>query len=183
MIDGVQSGIGRTGKWFASWADIVPDVMTLARAWPAACRSARCWPRPRSGRVHPGSHGTTFGGGPLVYAAGRRCWTLESDHLLDNAHAVGEHLKAKLAASLAGLYGVTRCRRDLIAGIEQPDPRRAGAARPGGRPLDQRHPRPRLRLLPPLVLSRAEADQIVGILAPAVRPFRPNIHGQPPAQA
>ena len=109
MIDEVQSGIGRSGKWFAhQWAGIRPDV-TLAKAWRAACPSAPCWRRPAAGVLTPGSHGTTFGGGPLACAAGLAVLdAIESDNLLDNARAVGAHLRESLTAALAGTAGVTR---------------------------------------------------------------------------
>ncbi|MFY3665867.1 aspartate aminotransferase family protein, partial [Achromobacter ruhlandii] len=109
MIDEVQSGIGRTGKWFAhQWADIVPDVMTLAKGLAGGVPiGAMLAAGPAAGVFTPGSHGTTFGGGPLVCAAGLAVLdALESEHLLDNAHSVGGHLKARLAQELAGLPGV-----------------------------------------------------------------------------
>jgi len=176
MIDEVQSGIGRTGKWFAhQWADIVPDVMTLAKGLAGgvpigAMRAAG----PAAGVFTPGSHGTTFGGGPLVCAAALAVLdALESENLLDNAHQVGRHLKDRLAAELAGTPGVTEVRgRGLMLGIELARPCGVLAARALDAGLLINVTRERVvRLLPPLILSRQDADQIVQILVPLIRQF------------
>ncbi|WP_336731731.1 MULTISPECIES: aspartate aminotransferase family protein [Achromobacter] len=176
MIDEVQSGIGRTGKWFAhQWADIVPDVMTLAKGLAGGVPiGAMLAAGPAAGVFTPGSHGTTFGGGPLVCAAGLAVLdALESEHLLDNAHSVGGHLKARLAQELAGLPGVAEVRgRGLMLGIELARPCGVLALRALEAGLLINVTRDRvIRLLPPLVLSRAEADRIVDILAPLIRQF------------
>lgn len=176
MIDEVQSGIGRTGKWFAhQWADIVPDVMTLAKGLAGGVPiGAMLAAGPAAGVFTPGSHGTTFGGGPLVCAAGLAVLdALESENLLDNAHTVGGHLKARLAQELAGLPGVAEVRgRGLMLGIELARPCGVLALRALEAGLLINVTRDRvIRLLPPLVLSRAEADRIVDILAPLIRQF------------
>ncbi|ALX83276.1 acetylornithine aminotransferase [Achromobacter xylosoxidans] len=176
MIDEVQSGIGRTGKWFAhQWADIVPDVMTLAKGLAGGVPiGAMLAAGPAAGVFTPGSHGTTFGGGPLVCAAGLAVLdALESEHLLDNAHSVGGHLKARLAQELAGLPGVADVRgRGLMLGIELARPCGVLALRALEAGLLINVTRDRvIRLLPPLVLSRAEADRIVDTLAPLIRQF------------
>ena len=176
MIDEVQSGIGRTGKWFAhQWADIVPDVMTLAKGLAGGVPiGALLAAGPAAGVFTPGSHGTTFGGGPLVCAAGLAVLdALESENLLDNAHSVGGHLKARLAQELAGLPGVADVRgRGLMLGIELARPCGVLALRALEAGLLINVTRDRvIRLLPPLVLSRAEADRIVDILAPLIRQF------------
>lgn len=176
MIDEVQSGIGRTGKWFAhQWADIVPDVMTLAKGLAGGVPiGAMLAAGPAAGVFTPGSHGTTFGGGPLVCAAGLAVLdALESENLLDNAHSVGGHLKARLAQELAGVPGVAEVRgRGLMLGIELARPCGVLALRALEAGLLINVTRDRvIRLLPPLVLSRAEADRIVDILAPLIRQF------------
>lgn len=177
MIDEVQSGIGRTGKWFAhQWADIVPDVMTLAKGLAGGVPiGAMLAAGPAAGIFTPGSHGTTFGGGPLVCAAGLAVLdALESENLLDNAHTVGGHLQARLAAELAGAPGVVEVRgRGLMLGIELNRPCGVLALRALEAGLLINVTRDRvIRLLPPLVLSRAEADQIVDILVPLIRQFQ-----------
>lgn len=177
MIDEVQSGIGRTGKWFAhQWADIVPDVMTLAKGLAGGVPiGAMLAAGPAAGIFTPGSHGTTFGGGPLVCAAGLAVLdALESENLLDNAHTVGGHLQARLVAELAGVPGVVEVRgRGLMLGIELNRPCGVLALRALEAGLLINVTRDRvIRLLPPLVLSRAEADQIVDILVPLIRQFQ-----------
>ena len=176
MIDEVQSGIGRTGKWFAhQWADIVPDVMTLAKGLAGGVPiGAMLAAGPAAGVFTPGSHGTTFGGGPLVCAAGLAVLdALESENLLDNAHTVGGHLKARLAQELAGLPGVAEVRgRGLMLGIELARPCGVLALRALEAALLINVTRDRvIRLLPPLILSHAEADRIVATLAPLIRQF------------
>lgn len=177
MIDEVQSGIGRTGKWFAhQWADIVPDVMTLAKGLAGGVPiGAMLAAGPAAGIFTPGSHGTTFGGGPLVCAAGLAVLdALESENLLANAHDVGGHLQARLAAELAGVPGVVEVRgRGLMLGIELARPCGVLALRALEAGLLINVTRDRvIRLLPPLVLSRAEADQIADILVPLIRQFQ-----------
>ena len=176
MIDEVQSGIGRTGKWFAhQWADIVPDVMTLAKGLAGGVPiGAMLAAGPAAGVFTPGSHGTTFGGGPLVCAAALAVLdALESENLLDNAHQVGRHLKDRLAAELAGTPGGTEVRgRGLMLGIELARPCGVLAARALDAGLLINVTRERVvRLLPPLILSRQDADQIVQILVPLIRQF------------
>ncbi|WP_313387327.1 aspartate aminotransferase family protein [Achromobacter aegrifaciens] len=169
MIDEVQSGIGRTGKWFAhQWADIVPDVMTLAKGLAGGV------PIGAMLVFTPGSHGTTFGGGPLVCAAGLAVLdALESENLLANAHDVGNHLKAALADALAGVAGVTDIRgRGLMLGIELARPCGVLALRAMQAGLLINVTRDRvIRMLPPLILNRDEADRIVAILVPLIQEF------------
>jgi len=176
MIDEVQSGIGRTGKWFAhQWADIRPDVMTLAKGLAGGVPiGAMLAAGPAAGVLTPGSHGTTFGGGPLVCAAGLAVLdALESENLLDNAHAVGAHLKDALAKELAGTPGVTDIRgRGLMLGIELARPCGVLAMRAMEAGLLINVTRDRvIRMLPPLILNRDEADRIVAILVPLIRQF------------
>lgn len=176
MIDEVQSGIGRTGKWFAhQWADIKPDVMTLAKGLAGGVPiGAMLAAGPAAGVFTPGSHGTTFGGGPLVCAAGLAVLdTLESDKLLDNAHTVGSYLQDALAAALASTAGVTEVRgRGLMLGIELARPCGVLALRALEAGLLINVTRDRVvRLLPPLILNKQEADQIVATLVPLIQQF------------
>ena len=176
MIDEVQSGIGRTGKWFAhQWADIKPDVMTLAKGLAGGVPiGAMLAAGPAAGVFTPGSHGTTFGGGPLVCAAGLAVLdTLESDKLLDNAHTVGSYLQDALAGALASIAGVTEVRgRGLMLGIELARPCGVLALRALEAGLLINVTRDRVvRLLPPLILNKQEADQIVATLVPLIQQF------------
>lgn len=194
MIDEVQSGIGRTGKWFAhQWADIRPDVMTLAKGLAGGVPiGAMLAAGPAAGVFTPGSHGTTFGGGPLVCAAGLAVLdALESENLLENAHDVGEYLKDRLAGALAGTPGVTDIRgRGLMLGIELARPCGVLALRAMEAGLLINVTRDRvIRMLPPLILTRQEADQIVAILAPLIqqflaeKPYSTSLPGHEPAGA
>jgi acetylornithine aminotransferase len=176
MIDEVQSGIGRTGKWFAhQWADIRPDVITLAKGLGSGVPIGALLAGGRAAGVFgPGQHGTTFGGGPLAMRAGLETLAIiESDGLMANAVAQGERLRAGLARELVGVSGVKDIRgMGLMCGVE--------LDRPCGELVKQALAAGLLinvtqdtvvRLLPPLILTPAEADQIVARLAPVIRAF------------
>ena len=107
MLDEVQCGIGRTGKWFAhQWAGIQPDVMPLAKGLGSGVPVGAVVCGPRAANVlKPGNHGTTFGGNPLAMRAGvETLRIIEQDKLLDNATRIGGLLKAACSANWA------RCR-------------------------------------------------------------------------
>jgi acetylornithine aminotransferase len=176
MIDEVQSGIGRTGKWLAhQWAGILPDVVVFAKGLgggvPIGAIGA-CGPA--AGVLGPGSHGTTFGGSPLVSAAGiATLRALEEEHLLENAATVGAHLKAALGKALLGTPGVREVRgQGLMLGIELEQPCGVLTARALEAGLLINVTRDRVvRLLPPLILTTQEADEIVKILVPLIKAF------------
>jgi acetylornithine/N-succinyldiaminopimelate aminotransferase len=176
MLDEVQCGIGRTGKWFAhQWADIKPDVMPLAKGLGSGVPVGAIVVGERAKNVlGPGNHGTTFGGNPLSMRAGIE--TLEimiADGLLDNAAQVGAHLKAGLEKAFAGLAGVKEVRgAGLMLGIELDRPCGAilSRAMEAGLLLSVTADSV-IRLVPPLILTTAEADEIVAILAPLVKAF------------
>ena len=176
MIDEVQSGIGRTGKWLAhQWSGVMPDVITLAKGLgggvPIGAVAAR---GPAAGILGPGSHGTTFGGGPLVSAAALATLnTLEEERLLENATSVGDYLKAGLSRELSGVAGVNEVRgQGLMIGIElaRPCGELVGKALDAGLLINVTREKV-IRLLPPLILSRQEADQIIEILVPLIKAF------------
>ncbi len=176
MIDEVQSGIGRTGKWLAhQWADILPDVVVFAKGLgggvPIGAIGA-CGPA--AGVLGPGSHGTTFGGSPLVSAAGVAVLrALEEEKLLENAATVGAHLKAELGKALLGTSGVREVRgQGLMLGIELEKPCGVLTMRALEAGLLINVTRDRVvRLLPPLILTTQEADEIVKILVPLIKAF------------
>lgn len=176
MIDEVQSGIGRTGKWLAhQWADILPDVVVFAKGLgggvPIGAIGAR---GPAANVLGPGSHGTTFGGGPLVCAAGLAVFgAMEEEKLLENAATVGAHLKAELEKELKGTPGVVEVRgQGLMLGIELEKPCGELVMRALDAGLLINVTRDRVvRLLPPLILTKDEADQIVSILVPLIKAF------------
>lgn len=176
MIDEVQSGIGRTGKWLAhQWADILPDVIVLAKGLgggvPIGAIAAR---GPAAGVLGPGTHGTTFGGSPLVCAAGlATLGALESEKLLENAATVGAHLKAGLENALKGTPGVIEVRgQGLMLGIELEKPCGVlvGRALEAGLLINVTRDRV-VRMLPPLLINKSEADEIVKILVPLIKAF------------
>lgn len=176
IIDEVQSGIGRTGKWFAhQWADITPDVMTLAKGLGGGVPIGATVMSGRAANVFtPGSHGTTFGGNPLVcHAALTVLQTLADDNLLGNAHETGAYLKTQLEQALAGTPGVVEVRgRGLMLGVEldRPCPTLPKLALDAGLLVNVTRERT-VRLLPPLILQRPEADEIVSRLVPVIRQF------------
>ena len=176
MLDEVQSGMGRTGKWFAhQWAGIVPDVMPLAKGLGSGVPIGAVVAGPKAAHIfQPGNHGTTFGGNPLAMRAGiETIRIMKEEGLLENAAHVGAHLKAGLEAALQGVAGVKEIRgQGLMLGIELD---RAcgvitGRAAEAGLLLSVTADSV-VRLVPPLILSTAEADQIVSILVPVIKTF------------
>ena len=176
MIDEVQSGIGRTGKWFAhQWAGIVPDVMPLAKGLGSGVPIGACLARGVAAQVFkPGNHGTTFGGGPLVsVAALTTLEVIEKEGLLANAARQGEAIMQGLAREFSGVAGVKEIRgRGLMIGIELDRPcgdlvRRGLEA---GLVINVTADRV-VRLLPPLVFGDAESRELVARLAPLVKAF------------
>jgi acetylornithine/N-succinyldiaminopimelate aminotransferase len=176
MIDEVQCGMGRTGKWFAhQWAGIKADVMPLAKGLGSGVPIGAVVAGPRAANVlQPGNHGTTFGGNPLAMRAGVETMRImEEDGLLENAARVGAHLKSALTRELGGLPGVKEVRgQGLMLGVE--------LAKPCG-VLVQRAAEAGLllsvtadtviRLVPALIITQAEANEIVARLAPLVKAF------------
>ena len=176
MIDEVQSGIGRTGKWLAhQWADILPDVVVLAKGLgggvPIGAIAAR---GPAAGVLGPGSHGTTFGGSPLVCAAGLATLdALASEKLLENAVTVGAYLKTGLENALKGTPGVLEVRgQGLMLGIELEKPCGVlvGRALEAGLLINVTRDRV-IRMLPPLLINKTEADELIKILVPLIKAF------------
>ena len=176
MLDEVQCGIGRTGQWFAhQWAGIKPDVMPLAKGLGSGVPIGAIVAGPRAKDVlQPGNHGTTFGGNPLAMRAGiETLRIMEEDGVMANAAAVGARLHAGLAEGLKGVAGVTEIRgQGLMVGIELDRPCGAllGQAAEAGLLISVTADSV-IRLVPPLILSAAEADEMVAILVPLVRAF------------
>ena len=176
MLDEVQCGIGRTGKWFAhQWAGITPDVMPLAKGLGSGVPVGAVVCGPRAAKVlQPGNHGTTFGGNPLAMRAGvETLKIMEEEGLLANAAKVGGELKAALTEQLAGVSGVVEVRgQGLMLGIELDRP--AGAllqqAADAGLMISVTADRV-VRLVPALILMSEEAAQIAAILVPLIKAF------------
>ncbi len=176
MLDEVQCGMGRTGKWFAhQWAGIQPDVMPLAKGLGSGVPVGAVVCGPRAAEVFgPGNHGTTFGGNPLAMRAGvETIRIMEEDRLLDSVATVGAALKAGLARELAGVAGVVDIRgQGLMLGIElnRPCGVLLGQAAEAGLLLSVTADRV-IRLVPPLILTADEAAQIVALLCPLIKDF------------
>ena len=176
MIDEVQCGMGRTGKWFAhQWAGIKPDVMPLAKGLGSGVPIGAVVGGPKAAHIfQPGNHGTTFGGNPLAMRAGvETIRIMEEDGLLANAAAVGEHLRGVLEAGLQGLPGVKEIRgQGLMIGIELTKPcgvithRAADAGLLLSVTADSV-----IRIVPPLIMTTAEADEVAAILLPLIHAF------------
>jgi len=176
MLDEVQTGIGRTGTWFAfQHTDIKPDVMTLAKGLGSGVPIGACLARGVAAETFvAGKHGSTFGGNPLAcVAALTTLRVMEDDKLLENAAAVGAFIRADLLHRLAGLAGVREVRgQGLMIGIE--------LDRPCGDLVKQALARKLLinvtnesvvRLLPPLILKREEAALLTEKLAALIKAF------------
>ena len=176
ILDEVQSGMGRTGKWFAhQWAGIVPDVMSLAKGLGSGVPVGAIVAKGKAAEVlKPGNHGTTFGGNPLSMRAGiETIRIMEEDGLLAHTTKVGAHLKAKLQQELGSLPGVVDVRGEgLIIGIELNKPcgvllgRGADAGLLFSVTSDTV-----VRLVPPLIITEAETDEIVAKLKSLIEQF------------
>jgi acetylornithine aminotransferase len=176
MLDEVQCGIGRTGKWFAhQWAEVLPDVMPLAKGLGSGVPIGAVVAHGKAAHLfEPGNHGTTFGGNPLAMRAGLETLAaVEEEGLLQNAAERGAQIRRGLEAGLTGLAGITEIRgQGLMIGIELHEPCSAlvGKALEAGLLINVTADRV-VRLLPPLVLRAEEADQIVSLLVPILRAF------------
>ena len=177
MIDEVQCGMGRTGKWFAhQWAGILPDVMPLAKGLGSGVPVGAVVAGPKAAHIFKtGNHGTTFGGNPLAMRAGlETIRIMEEDDLLGNASRVGAHLVAGLRQALASELasgGVKEIRGlGLMLGIDlaKPCPGLMQQCLEQGLLISVTADSV-IRLVPPLIMSTAEADEVVAILCPLVK--------------
>ncbi|MBC7380609.1 MAG: aspartate aminotransferase family protein [Burkholderiaceae bacterium] len=176
MVDEVQCGMGRTGKWFAhQWAGILPDVMPLAKGLGSGVPIGAVVAGPRAANIfQPGNHGTTFGGNPLAMRAGiETIRIMEEDGLIANASKVGAQLKAALERELAGVDGFHEVRgQGLMLGVDLTKPCGALVQRACDKGLLISVTADTVvRLVPPLILTTAEADEIVDILVPLIKQF------------
>jgi acetylornithine aminotransferase len=172
VVDEVQSGIGRTGHWFASLADgIRPDVLTLAKGLGGGLPIGACLALGEHGDLFaPGDHGSTFGGNPVSCAAALAVLqTIQDEHLLDNVKRVGEHLAGVLEALDSPLVGSVRgsglwralaLTGDHAGAVE-------AAARSRGLLVNAVKP-DAVRLAPPLILTEADVDYAVPMLKGAL---------------
>jgi acetylornithine aminotransferase len=167
-IDEIQTGIGRTGTWFAFESEgITPDLVTVAKGLGAGIPIGACIGLGAAGDLlQPGNHGTTFGGNPVAAIAGLAVLTvIERDGLLANVNAVGNHLASSVIALDHPLIGGVRGRGLLLA-IELTRPvsdQVAALALEAGFIVNNPIP-DALRLAPPYILSKADADSFVAAL-------------------
>ena len=176
MLDEVQSGIARTGTWFAfQHTNIVPDVMSLAKGLGSGVPIGACVAKGVAAETFSyGKHGSTFGGNPLATAAGyTTLQTIEEDDLRAHAEKMGDVICNGLRSALNGVAGVTVIRNaGLMIGVELDRPcgdlvKRALAEKL----LINVTADSVVRLLPPLVINQSEAEQLVAILAKLIKQF------------
>lgn len=176
ILDEIQTGIGRTGRMFGfQHTGIVPDVITLAKGLGNGVPIGACVARGTAAEVFaPGTHGSTFGGNPLACRAARAVLeTISTEGIVANADAQGEFLLSAFRESLAQSPGVIAIRgRGLMIGIEldRPCGELVGLALEAGLLINVTAERV-IRLLPPLILQRPEAVQLVEGLSALVRRF------------
>jgi acetylornithine/N-succinyldiaminopimelate aminotransferase len=176
MVDEVQCGLGRTGKWFVyQHAGIRPDVVLLAKGLASGVPIGACLARGAAAQVFkPGTHGSTFGGNPLACAAAfATLHAVEEEGLMENAARVGGILLTGLRDALAGRPGVVEVRgHGLMIGVELDRPCGDLVARAleAGLLINVTMDNV-VRLLPPLVMSEGEAREVLSILVPLVRAF------------
>ncbi len=173
MIDEVQCGIGRTGKWFAhQWAGITPDVMPLAKGLGSGVPIGAIVAGPKAANIlQPGNHGSTFGGNPLAMRAGVETLAImESEDLLTNASTVGDYFVNALKEAFKAESGVVSIRgRGLMVGVElnQPCGALVSQAAEAGLLISVTADSV-IRMVPPLVLTVAQAQTVVDLLKPLV---------------
>jgi acetylornithine aminotransferase len=176
MLDEVQTGIGRTGTWFAfQHTNIMPDVMSLAKGLGSGVPIGACVARGVAAETFTyGKHGSTFGGNPLATAAGfATLQIIEEDDLRAHAEKMGDVICNGLRGELKDVAGVNVIRNaGLMIGIELDRPcgdlvKRALAERL----LINVTAENVVRLLPPLVISQSEAEQLVAILGKLIKQF------------
>jgi len=169
VLDEIQCGFGRTGTWFAyEHAGIIPDVVTLAKGLGGGVPIGAIVARKALADVfQPGTHGTTFGGNPLACAAATAVIeTIQKEHLVANAAATGAYLADRLRGLAKTVPVITEVRgRGLMLAIELTVPSDAVVAACLARGLLVNNVRPTaVRLVPPLIVSRADVDEAIGIL-------------------
>jgi len=171
MLDEIQTGMGRTGQWFAfQHNNIQPDVMTLAKALGNGVPIGACLANEKAGEImQPGNHGSTFGGNPLACAtASTVIDTIRSENLISNAKALGEYMLNGFAEKLSALAGVREIRGlGLMIGIElDNDHLNYDCSELVKLALEKQllinvTAGNVIRLLPPLILDQQQADTII----------------------
>lgn len=176
MLDEVQCGIGRSGKWFAfQHSAITPDVMTLAKGLGSGFPIGACLAKGKAAEVFkPGNHASTFGGNPLACAAALTTLNvIEEEDLMRNATDVGNFIRSEFRAQLNNVTGVTQIRgQGLMIGIElsRPCGELVREALIHGLLINVTSDKV-IRLLPSLIIQRDEATQIVSVVSTLIKKF------------
>ena len=174
MLDEVQTGIGRTGKWFAfQHSGVKPDVMPLAKGLGNGVPIGACLAAGAAAQLFkPGHHGSTFGGNPLACAAALATLAIiEDDKLMQNAVMIGDFIRAQIGEKLAGLSGVREIRGiGMMTGIELDKPCKGivEQALHAGLLINVTADNV-IRLVPPLIYTREDAQHLVDNLAPLIK--------------
>jgi acetylornithine/N-succinyldiaminopimelate aminotransferase len=176
MLDEVQTGIGRTGQWFAfQHYGVTPDVMTLAKGLGGGVPIGACVAKGQAATLFtPGSHGSTFGGNLLACCAAlTTLGIVEDEKLCQNATDIGNFLRAGLAKALAETDGIKDIRgQGMMTGIEldRPCGDLVKTALDAGLLINVTADNV-VRLVPPLIMTREEAQQLIDGVAPLIRAF------------
>ena len=176
MLDEVQSGVGRSGKWFAyQHSDILPDVMTLAKGLGAGVAIGACLARGVAADVFkPGNHASTFGGNPLACAAAiETLAVIQDEGLLDHATKLGDFMRDRLNDQLRDVPGVVQIRgQGLIIGIELAVPCTELVKKALDKKLLINVTSDKVvRLLPAFVMQQSEAEQVVDTMCSLIKEF------------
>ena len=179
MLDEVQCGMGRTGYWFAyQKAGILPDVVTLAKGLGSGVPIGACLvSQLADSLLKPGMHGSTFGGNPLAcQAALATLSVIEDEGLLLKSAQVGVYIRSKLKAAFQQNPHVLEVRGEgLMIGIELSDPCQeiVGLALQKGLIINVTNEKV-IRLLPSLIFTEQNADELLSILIPLINSFSEN---------
>jgi len=177
MLDEVQTGNGRTGKYFYfQHSGIVPDVVTTSKGLGNGVPIGACLAHGEAAQLmQPGNHGSTFGGNPLACAAALATInTLQDEHLSERAAVLGDRIMAGFKTALVGVEHVVEIRgKGCMIGIELNKPCKSlfPAAMAAGLIINVTADTV-IRLLPPFIMTDDEADQVVAILAPLIKDFK-----------
>jgi acetylornithine aminotransferase len=179
MLDEIQTGMGRTGKWFAfqhstdTKNDITPDVMTLAKALGNGVPIGACLAAGKAADVFsPGTHGSTFGGNPLATRAALSVLdVMENENLIDNATKMGNYIVEQFRSKLDGVEGITNIRGlGLMIGVELSEPCADLVAKALDKQLLINVTADKvIRLLPPLIITQEQADTIVDTVVALIK--------------
>lgn len=176
MLDEVQSGIGRTGTWFAfQHTGITPDVMSLAKGLGSGMPIGACLAKGVASEVFvPGKHGSTFGGNPLATKVGLTTLDIIArDNLRKNAQVMGDFIHAQIEKAFAGNAAIVNVRNaGLMIGIELDRPcAELVKLALANKLLINVTAEKVIRLLPPLVINKSEAQELINRLVPVIESF------------